>query len=128
VSVDWLDWTHEVSVNTVIGLRVPKITRNFLTSRGTMNFLRNCSVLLLFIPLSLRTEHRATTVPRRPRLLFQFLGSIRHLVGLLGGAISPTQGLYLHRTTQHRETQTHIHAPNRIRTCDPNVRSAEDST
>jgi hypothetical protein len=25
-------------------------------------------------------------------------------------------GLYLHRTTQHRETQTHIHAPSRIRT------------
>jgi hypothetical protein len=81
----------------------------------------------LFIPLSLRTEHRALTVPRHPRLLFQCLGSIRHLVGLLGGGISPAQGLYLHRTTQHRKTQTHIHAPNRIRTCDPNVRAAEDS-
>jgi hypothetical protein len=53
----------------------------------------------LFIPLSLRTEHRASTVPRHPRLLFQFLGCIRHLVGLLGGEISPAQGLYLHRTT-----------------------------
>jgi hypothetical protein len=29
--------------------------------------------LLSFIPLSLRTEHRASTVPRHPRLLFQFL-------------------------------------------------------
>jgi len=28
--------------------------------------------------------------------------SIGHLVGLLGRGISPTQGLYLHRTTQHR--------------------------
>jgi hypothetical protein len=51
-----------------------------------------CTILLLLvvlvlvlIPLSLRTEHRASTVPRHPRLLFQFLGSIRHLVGLLGG-------------------------------------------
>jgi hypothetical protein len=52
-------------------------------------------------PLSLRTEHRVSTVPRHPRLLFQFLGSIRHLIGLFGGGISPAQGLYLHRTTQH---------------------------
>jgi hypothetical protein len=85
-------------------------------------------LLLLFIPLSLRTEHRASTVPHHPRLLFQFLGSIRHLVGLLGGGISPAQGLYLHRTTQRGKTQTNIHAPSRIRTCDPNVRAAEDST
>jgi hypothetical protein len=83
---------------------------------------------LLFIPLSLRTKHRASKVPRHPRLLFQFLGSIRHLVGLLGGGISPAQGLYLHRTTQHRKTQTNIHAPSRIRTCDPNIWAAEDST
>jgi hypothetical protein len=62
--------------------------------------------IYLFIPLSLLTEHRASTVPLHPRLLFQFLGSIRHLVGLLGGGISPAQGLYLHRTTQHRKTQT----------------------
>jgi hypothetical protein len=84
--------------------------------------------LLLFISLSLLTEHRASTVPRHPRLLFQFLGSIRHLVGLLGRGISPAQGLYLRRTTQHRETQTHIHAPIRIRKCDPIVRAVEDST
>jgi hypothetical protein len=29
----------------------------------------------------------------------------RHTVGLLGRVISPSQGLYLHRTTQHRKTQ-----------------------
>jgi len=51
-----------------------------------------------------------------------------HLVGLLGRGINPTQGLYLHRTTQHRKTRTHIHAPSSVRTCDPNVRAAEDST
>jgi len=67
-------------------------------------------------------------VPRHPRLLFQFLGSIRHLVGLLGRGISPAQGLYLHGTTQHRKTQANIHAPSRIRTYDPNVRAAEEST
>jgi hypothetical protein len=51
-----------------------------------------------------------------------------HLVGLLGRGISPTQGLYLHRTTQYRKSRTHVHAPSRIRTCDPNVQAAEDST
>jgi hypothetical protein len=29
----------------------------------------------------------------------------RHMVGLLGRVISPSQGLYLHRTTQHRKTR-----------------------
>jgi hypothetical protein len=33
-----------------------------------------------------------------------------------------------HRTTQHRNTQTHIHAPSRIRTCDLNVQAVVDST
>jgi hypothetical protein len=56
-------------------------------------------IIYLFIPLLLHMEHRALTVPHHPRLLFQFLGSIRHLVGLLGGRISPAQSLYLHRTT-----------------------------
>jgi hypothetical protein len=35
----------------------------------------------------------------------------RQLVGLLGRGISPTQGLYLHRITQHRKTRTHISMP-----------------
>jgi hypothetical protein len=73
-------------------------------------------------------DHRASTVPRHPGVLFHFLGSIKHMVGLLGWGISPAQGLYLHRTTQHRKTQTNIHDPSRIRTFDPNVRAAEDST
>jgi hypothetical protein len=34
-----------------------------------------------------------------------FLNYIRHMVGLLGREISPSQGLYLHRTTQHRMTR-----------------------
>jgi hypothetical protein len=33
-----------------------------------------------------------------------------------------------HRTTQHRETQTHIHAPSRIRTWDLNIWATEDCT
>jgi len=34
-----------------------------------------------------------------------------HLVGLLRQGISMTQGLYLHRTTQHRKTQTYTSMP-----------------
>jgi len=34
-----------------------------------------------------------------------------HLVGLLGPRIGTTQGLYLHRTTQHRKTRTHTSVP-----------------
>jgi hypothetical protein len=35
----------------------------------------------------------------------RFLELFRHMVGLLGRVISPLQGLYLHRTTQHRKTR-----------------------
>jgi hypothetical protein len=57
-----------------------------------------------------------------------YLWIYRQLVGFLGWVIGPTQGLYLHRTTQHRETQTHTHAPSRIRTCDLNIRATDDRT
>jgi hypothetical protein len=38
----------------------------------------------------------------------RFLELFRHMVGLLGRVINPSQGLYLHRTTQHRKTRTNI--------------------
>jgi len=50
------------------------------------------------------------------------------LVGLLVRGIGSTQGIYLHRITQHWKTRTHIHASSVIRTHDPSVRAAEDST
>jgi hypothetical protein len=34
-----------------------------------------------------------------------FLNHIRHMVGFLGRVMTPSQGLYLHRTTQHRKTR-----------------------
>jgi hypothetical protein len=71
----------------------------------------------------------------RPLGLFRFriylsetYESVGQLVGLLGRGIGPTQGLYLHRTTQHRKMRRHIHASSGIRTHDPSVRAAEDST
>jgi hypothetical protein len=48
-----------------------------------------------------------------------FLELFRHMVGLLGRVTSPSQGLYLHRTAQHRKTRTNIHALSGIRTHDP---------
>jgi hypothetical protein len=54
-----------------------------------------------------------------PPLIFWFPNLFRHMVGLLGRVISSSQGLYLHRTTQHRKTWTNIHALSGIRTRDP---------
>jgi len=50
------------------------------------------------------------------------------LIGFLGQGISTTQGLYRHRTTQHRKTRTYIHAPTGTGTRDPSFRAVEDST
>jgi hypothetical protein len=48
----------------------------------------------------------------------RFLELCRHMVGLLGRVISPSQGLYLHRRAQHRKTRTNIHVLSGIRTYD----------
>jgi len=50
------------------------------------------------------------------------------LVGHFGLGIGPTQGLFLHKTTQHRKMQIHIHALSGIQTHNPSVWAAEDST
>jgi hypothetical protein len=43
---------------------------------------------------------------------FTFMNVFRHLVGLFGRGIGPTQGPYLHRTTQHRtEKRGHTSMP-----------------
>jgi hypothetical protein len=55
----------------------------------------------------------------------RFLYLFRHMVGLLGRVISPSQGLYLHRTTQHRKTRTNIHALSGIRTHYPSNQPAK---
>jgi hypothetical protein len=47
-------------------------------------------------------------------LTSQLMKLFGYLVGLLGWGISLTQGLYVHRTTQHRKMQTRIHAPSVI--------------
>jgi hypothetical protein len=62
------------------------------------------------------------------RLTYRSLGLFRHMVGLLGRVISPSQGLYLHRTTQHRRTRTNIHALSGIRTHNPSNQSAKTHT
>jgi hypothetical protein len=46
------------------------------------------------------------------------------MLGILGRVISPSQGLYLHRTTQHRKMRTNIHALSGIRTHDPSNQPA----
>jgi hypothetical protein len=57
----------------------------------------------------------------RPISLFHFriiseMMNHPQTVGLLGRVISSSQGLYLHRTTQHRQTKTNIHTFSGIRT------------
>jgi hypothetical protein len=47
------------------------------------------------------------------------------MAGLLGRVISPSQGLYLHRTVQHTNTRTNIHALNRIRNLEPSIQVAK---
>jgi hypothetical protein len=58
-----------------------------------------------------------------PPHIRRLLKLFRHLVGLLGRGISQSQGLYQHRTTQHKNTKTDIHALSGIQSRDPSVRA-----
>jgi hypothetical protein len=46
-----------------------------------------------------------------PPLIFWSPNLFRHMVGLLGRVINSLQGLYLHRTTQHRKTRDKYPCP-----------------
>jgi hypothetical protein len=54
-----------------------------------------------------------------------FFSYFRHMVRLPRRVISPSHGLYLHRTTRHRKTRTNIHALSGIRTHDPSNQPAK---
>jgi hypothetical protein len=83
------------------------IGSNTMKSRPiTSNFFFSCGSTVLFLDPGHLTYRR-------------FLELLRHMVVLLGRVISPSQGLYLHRTTQHRKTRTNIHTLSGIRTHDP---------
>jgi hypothetical protein len=55
----------------------------------------------------------------------RFLELFRHVLGLLGRVINPSQGLYQHWTTQHRKTRTNIHALSGIQTHYPSNQPAK---
>jgi hypothetical protein len=68
---------------------------------------------IFFFPVALQS------LKYHVRLTYRwFLELFRHMLGLLGRVISPSQGLHLHRTTQHRKTRINIHALSGIRTYD----------
>jgi hypothetical protein len=77
-------------------------------------------ILCFFFPVALQSLNDLGRLTYR-----RFLELFRHMVGLLGRVISPSQGLYLHRTTQHRKTRTNIHALSGIRTHDPSNQPAK---
>jgi hypothetical protein len=88
---------------------------SFVGGGGEIGTIQNnAEILQFFSPVALQS------LKDLGRLTYmRFLELFRHTVGLLGRVISPSQGLYLHRTTQHRKTRTNIHALSGIQTHDP---------
>jgi hypothetical protein len=100
-------WTTHLKPNLVF-------KHSVLTSRKTQ------PITIFFSPVALQSLKDLGRLTYR-----RFLDLFRQMVGLLGRVISPSQGLYLHRTTQYRETRTNIHALTGIRTHDPSNQSAK---
>jgi hypothetical protein len=83
-------------------------------------------VVVCFLLLLLLLPVAQQSLKDLGRLIYRrLLELFRHIVGLLGRVISPSQGLYLHRTTQHRKTRTNIRALSGIRTHDPSNQPAK---
>jgi hypothetical protein len=89
------------------------------------HFLPREKCFFLFIIINLKVGHMACS--NSESKLLKFINLFGRLVGLLGREFSPMQGVYLHRTTQHRKTRTHTHASSGIRTHDSTVTAVEDS-
>jgi hypothetical protein len=95
----------------------------FYISCNTHQFIARSNRLKQFFPMALQS------LKDLGRLTYsRFLELYRHMVGLLGRVISPSQGLYLHRITQQRKTRTNIHALSGIRTHDPRNQPAKTHT
>jgi hypothetical protein len=118
-----------VSWNSIKLRCLHNTSMNIWTWRSARNVrkLHNERVHNLFSPTSLfpvapTSEHRA------PVKLFHFSFLIlRQSVGLLGRGISPSQGCYLHRTTQTQNKRRHP-CMSGIRTHDHSVRASEDGS
>jgi hypothetical protein len=78
------------------------------------------ALIIYFFPVALQSSKDQGRLTYR-----RFLEIFRHMVRLLGRVISPSQGLYLHRATQHRKTRTNIHAFSGIGTHDPSNQPAK---
>jgi hypothetical protein len=93
---------------------------------------QNYLILYLKRPDNPILQHHHNQLLRiRPCGLFQFRttseieNQFKHLAGLLGRVVSPSQSLCLHRTVQHRKTKTYIHALSGIRTRDSSIQAAK---
>jgi hypothetical protein len=83
-------------------------------------------LLLLLLPTLFFSPVALQSLKDLGRLRYsRFLQLFIHMVGLLGRVISPSQSLYLHRTTQYRKTRTNIHSLSGIRTHDPSNQPAK---
>jgi hypothetical protein len=63
-------------------------------------------ILSTFFPVALQSLKDLDRLTCR-----RFLELFRHMAGLLGRVISPSQGLYLHRTTRNSETRGQTSMP-----------------
>jgi hypothetical protein len=105
-------------------LKIVDATNNTATFNNDcklkINYSRSTVCFLLLLPVALQSLKELGRLTYR-----RFLELFRHMVGLLGRVISPSQGLYLLRTTQHGKMRTNIHALSGIRTHDPSNQPAK---
>jgi hypothetical protein len=115
--------SNRMSKNNFVSFRSQILNRNRQEGLIWIYYLLKINVIIIII----QGIGHSRPVPIH-NLISELYTSIGRLVGPLGWGISPTQGFYLRRTTQHRKRQAHIHARSGIRSRDPSFRGEEDST
>jgi hypothetical protein len=87
----------EILQNVLVGSIMDPICNAIVNSDWEINSL---VIKNIFFPVALQSLKDLGRLTYR-----RFLELFRHMVGLLGRVISPSQSLYLQRTTQHRKTR-----------------------
>jgi hypothetical protein len=90
--MDFVEWETRRVLNTLAELYTTIIIIN-------TTIIKEILISILFFSVALQSFRTLAASHMR------FLELFRHMVGLLGRVISPSQGLYLHKTTQHKKTR-----------------------
>jgi hypothetical protein len=126
-----MDYVMIRSIMSKVTMKNMLYIRLYTSDKKCSGMLKHNS--LIFVQLISLKDHITSSSFHRTILLSSTISELIWKLWILQSVgtnperwISPSQGRYLHKTTQTEETQTYIHASSGIRTHYPSVRASEE--